>query len=550
MQEKKEFLIHRSSHLDFIPCLVLFCVGVLLRGPFMGKILYHWDSINFAYSLQQFDVAKGQPHVPGYILYVFLARLVNLIFNDAQLTLVTISVISTGLAIAWLYLLGSIMFNRAIGLLAALFLASSPLFWFYGEIALPHTLDTFSVILIAWFLYQIMQGGDRFVIPLAIWLALAGGMRPQTEVFLAPLTLYALMVYLLESRSGDAVWQGLNKTRLKTVIVALIIFLGVNLAWFVPLLWLSGGYSRYFQIMAQFSDEFQTTTSVFKEAGWVGLRRNIIKLTMYTLYAWGLPLIPVLVAGVKLLKSSSVQAISKLALRFQNLKRFWFLFCWIVPSFVYYLFIHMGQQGLVFVYLPALLLISAASVHYLAELTAFSTMSGLKKFAIVGLIIANGLIFVAMPTYPLGSDSFKLLTHDTLRLHDSSYLSRFEAVRQQLPPSHTFILASQWRFPQYYLPEYKLLPYKLISRWEIGEGQSSFKNTEIIDGAVVGLTTDNEGNFNVILFDDELLPFNRSPDHQQYLTLPNGEKLTYLRFTPQERFNINPQFYEVVMAGK
>ncbi|NJN98099.1 MAG: hypothetical protein HC875_30460 [Anaerolineales bacterium] len=32
---------------------------LLFRLPFVGQTLYHWDSINFALSLQHFDVAKG-----------------------------------------------------------------------------------------------------------------------------------------------------------------------------------------------------------------------------------------------------------------------------------------------------------------------------------------------------------------------------------------------------------------------------------------------------------------------------------------------------------
>ncbi|GEM_PF-375390 len=537
---------------DYLLAIALFCLGVLSRWPFMGKILYHWDSVNFAFSLQEFDVAKGQPHVPGYPLYVLLARGVNLIFQDAQLTLVTISLLSTGLAVAGLYLLGCLMFNRFIGLLGALFLLTSPLFWFYGDIALPHTLDTFAVISVAWLFYHVMAGRTEFVIPAAMWLALAGGMRPQTEVFLAPLTLYALGNYLFIARqsSAEKMW-GFSKVHLKTLGIALLIFVAVNLVWFIPLLWLSGGYTRYFEIMARFSDEFQTTTSVFKGAGWVGLRRNIIKLTLYTFYGWGLPLIPVVLASVKMLFNLK-------SMPWQNLKtekRFWFLLCWIAPSLGYYLLIHMGQQGLVFVYLPALMLISAISLSYLLGLNletdfGFWLDSQNPKFlwpqiAIVVLVISNGLIFPAMPMYPLGTERVKLLTWDTLHQHDTFYQARFEAVPSQFSPANTLLLASEWRFPQYYLPQYKLLQYKLISRWEVGEGEASFNAAEMLDRQAMGLIPDKEGFFTVILFDDEVLWLNHSPDRQEYFALPNGQKLPYFRLNSNERLYVTPQYYEI-----
>jgi hypothetical protein len=72
----------------------------LSRLPFVGEVLYHWDSLNFAFSLERFDVAASQPHVPGYLLYVGLIRLVNLAFDNPQRTMVAISIAASGLAVA------------------------------------------------------------------------------------------------------------------------------------------------------------------------------------------------------------------------------------------------------------------------------------------------------------------------------------------------------------------------------------------------------------------------------------------------------------------
>lgn len=502
--------------------LGLFALGVLSRLPFVGQVLYHWDSINFALGLQHFDVAAGQPHVPGYILYVLLGQLINSWVNNPQLTLTGISVVGSGLAVMALYGLGRTMFNRSIGLLAAFLLASSPLYWFYGEIALPHSLDAFVIVGAVWLLYRIKQGQVALAVPAAIWLGLAGGFRPQTEVFLAPLALYAC-------------W-GLGWRR---ALVAVMVLAVVNLAWVVPLIWSTGGLARYLEVTNQFYLAFNATTSIVNGGGLWGLSRNLIKLTLYTLYGWGLALIPVLALVVLKAKRLTFQTLSS------TLKdsRFWFLALWIGPTLAYYMFIHMGQQGLVFVFLPALLLLSAGGVYRLDW-----TQSFYQQVALAVLVLTNALIFVLAPTFPLGSERLKLLSAETLRHHDAYYLSRLEAMPQNFPETQTLLLASEWRFPQYYLPHYLLAPYSIVARWELGEGSSTRSGEVWVDGAQAGLTPDKDGFFYAVLFDDKLIPFNHSQDRLEWLELSNGQKLAYLRFSSEERLYIGSQSFGIVPA--
>ena len=132
--------------------LALFVITIITRLPFQSQFLYHWDSVNMAFGVRQFDVPAGSPQYPGYIVYIVIAQATNLLFNDPQRTMVFISVLSSGLAVVAMFYLGREMFNPITGLIAALFLAASPLFWFYSEIALPHTFDLFFITLCAWLL--------------------------------------------------------------------------------------------------------------------------------------------------------------------------------------------------------------------------------------------------------------------------------------------------------------------------------------------------------------------------------------------------------------
>lgn len=501
---------------DRIITLGLFLTGLLTRLPFSEQILYHWDSINFALGLRHFDVAAGQPHVPGYILYVFLGQIVNRLIQNEQATLVGLSLLSSGLAPAALYLLGRQVFDRRTGLAAALFLASSPLFWFYGEIALPHTLDTFIVIVIVWLLYRLIQGENGLAVPAALLLAIGGGLRPQTQLFLMPLALLAVLFMDWRSR-----------------FAALATMTVVDLAWFIPLMTLSGGIQQYLRVMGGFTEYFNTTTSITTGGLW-GLARNLRKMGMYTLYGWSLPLLAGAVGAAASLKGLRLPGGGSLKSR-----RFWFFFLWIVPTLAYYALIHMGQQGLVFVYLPALLLLSAAAFYRLP------LAGNWQNALIAGVVAVNAGIFLFAPTYPLGGETPKLLTAQTIRQHDEWYLAHNTAVKENFDPAHTLLLTSGWRFPEYYLPAYTLARYDLGSRWEVTSGQPLVSAESWIDPAALGLAPDAQGMYTLVLFDDDLQPFHRTAARQEWLALPGGGRMAYVRFSPAEGLHLTPTSFEI-----
>ncbi len=516
---------------DWMVMAGLLLLAVITRLPFTEHIFYHWDSINFAYSLQRFDIAAAQPQIPGYILYVYLARLVNWITGDAQTTLVSLSMAGGALATVALYVLGREMYSRAVGLIAALFLASSPLFWFYGEIALPHTLDAFMMTVSVWMLYRISKGDSRLLIPLALWLAIAGGLRQQTEVFLAPLVLYVIW----RGRPWQAAGWRLS-------LSAFVILVFANLLWFVPLMALSGGVAGYLATMRAYTAYFDTTTSIFSSGGLFGLARNLTKLSMYTAYGWALPFIPGAVGAAEWLSQSLPQP--GWVSRTIHDNRGWFFVLWIGPSLGYYLFVHMGQQGLVFVYLPALLLLSALGAVQLGW--ERKTMGRLTLSAV---ILANSAIFLAAPIYPLGGATIKLLTVDTLRQHDAFYAGRLAGIQQEFSPRSTLIISSEWRFAQYYLPDYQFVPYYLVQKWEDGEGTPQENRDQTVNPAVLGLHPDNHGMYTLVLLDNDLKTYFQSSDPVSYVHLPDGSQMATVQFSSQERLYLGPYDFSIVHAA-
>jgi len=500
---------------DTLLVVGLVLLTILSRLPFRSQIMYHWDCINFAMALKEFNLAKEQPHPPGYILYVYLGRLVNSVVSDRAVALIFISIVSSALAVVALFYLGRTVFNRKVGLISALLLASSPLFWFYGEISLPHPADAFLIILSAWWLYRVMAGDHRYVIPVAILLAIAGGFRQQTLVMMTPLAFFAVR-------------------KVKPGLLALGVLVGgvICVGWFVPLVQSQGGLKIYLELSKAFSDRFMITTSMLQGAGWWGIRRNLIKLGMYTLYAWNLAMIPgLLYIGLRLWHRP----------RSWNREKVIFFLLWIVPFSAFYVFIHMGQQGQVFVFLPALFLISATGLVRLA--------TRWPHWPIVTtaiLVTVNGSIFCLAPEYPLGVERLRLLTRATLANSDHYYGDRFTAIQDHFALESIAILAANWHHVEYYLPDYLLLPFSVVGKWEKGEGNPRGNPQEVVvTPTELGLRLDGRGQAVIVVFDPYLMTFSESPMSAQKLPLKHGGGLDYFAMTKEQAFHYGARSFGV-----
>lgn len=486
----------------------LFLATVVSRIPFHSRVLYHWDSVNFAFGMRDFDVLAEQPHPPGYILYVWLSRLVDVIFRDPQTTMVSIAIVASGLAVGSLYLLGREIWDRRTGLIAALLLASSPLFWFYGEIALPHTLDAFLVILSVGLLYRAYRGESRFLWPAVTVLAITGGVRPQTLVFLLPLTI------VVAWRSG---WQRLFAAGAVGAIICL--------AWFVPLVASCGGVEPYLRKSQEFFGWFQQDTALLGPAGISGLLFNTRRIGMYTLYGMAAGLIP-----------AAAWPLARVTRRSGSLQRerWVFLGLWIAPPLLFYALVHMGQQGLTFVYLPALLLLAARGLTWLGRRRWLAVVT-------VALVLANAVLFCLGPEYVAGQ---RLLTRTALVNTDRYYAGRFNAIRETFAPQQAAVISVRWHHLEYYLPTYPLLrlntglpgrPRAVYAyRWPGEEG---------LTPADMGFVMNEDQETMVILFDAEIVT---SAPLAGSIPLTGGDSLRVLQVGADQRLRYRDGVLEVV----
>jgi hypothetical protein len=128
---------------------------------------------------------------------------------------------------------------------------------------------------------------------------------------------------------------------------------------------------------------------------------------------------------------------------------------WMFPCLAFYMLIMMGQQGLIFVYLPALILLGAASLVKLAEVSA---RSRLPSYGFLSLtLVFSCWLFVLAPEYLAGRSDLKVLNWSTIQDTDAHYTSFINQVKGNLIPSDTVILTTNWRHVEYYLPGYLVL---------------------------------------------------------------------------------------------
>lgn len=417
---------------DVLIAFGLFLLGILTRIPFRSRFLYHWDSVNFALGLEHFDIYQHQPHPPGYFLYVMTGRLVRLLVGDANASLVWLSIVATGVAAAAIFWLGHSLWDRRAGIAAALLLLTSPLFWFHGEVALSYMVEAAFVVLVALLCYGHLRGTDDRVWLSALVLGVAGGFRPNTMVFLLPLWVVSVWRY-----------------RWRKVLVAVGVLGGVCLAWMVPMVVLTGGVERYREALRAAGE------IVAGESSFSGVRQlavNGFRLGMFTLYALGVGIVPLVVESVRALFS-----LRRLCRRSEKTLLF---FWWLAPSLLFYALIHVRQPGHTFTFMPALLLLLGGLLAGLSQQEQWRKWA----WALTGtVVLVNALFFLTVPPTLFGGEHITLTppTWPTIRARDAFLEHRINDIRAHLDSAETVILSSglDFRHPDFYLREYPVVRF-------------------------------------------------------------------------------------------
>jgi hypothetical protein len=203
------------------------------------------DSVNFALGVRRFDVAKHQPHPPGYPVYIAVAKVSTAVFHAAGAAtpevdgLAALSALGGAVTIvaAFFFFRRLATDDDAVALIGVLLLACSPLFWFTSLRPLSDLPGlAVAFIALAFLIHAIRWRGawtaaaTRALLGGAALAGISIGFRSQMAVLTVPLLAVAML------RPGVALVGRVGA--FGTFVVAV-------LAWAVPLIALTGGLGGY-----------------------------------------------------------------------------------------------------------------------------------------------------------------------------------------------------------------------------------------------------------------------------------------------------------------
>jgi hypothetical protein len=518
-----------APHGDLAVALGLAVVTLLSRWPYRARMLYNWDAVQFALALHEFDIAKHQPHPPGYLLYVALGRLLNASLGDPTLAYVALAMLFSAGTTFVLYWLARRLFDRATALIAASLLAVSPLFWFYGSVGLTYAGEAFAASVVAWFAYGALTGHVSSLYWGALALGLTGGMRQSVLVLLLPLWFGSALLGIRSRRR---------------VAIAGAILLATVLAWLLPMVWLTGGPAAYIGASTQLYGSVLLPTSVLGGSLEITLAqaRYLLESTLVGLGPLGLVAL----------------ALPAYARRMGWSRPEWFLLGWMVPPIVFYMLIHFGQAGYVLTFLPALVILLSRVLAWVVaagseRLRRPNWRWALTTATLLPLVLINTGFFVSARPMPRefdnrGGDGWVWRARDefhdwimsrtaaALREHEAVIRTYVETIRAVYDPSDTALVTElgnprsyPWlRHAMFYMPEYPTYQVQ-VGAMPLGFYAPQYAATMILtSGARITLPA---GMRQLVWFVDHWDPATQPPAGLREVQLPYGRFLYVLPLT-------------------
>jgi Dolichyl-phosphate-mannose-protein mannosyltransferase len=441
--------------------VALMSATFLCRIPFRAHIPYGLDSIQFVLGVEHFDVRLHQPHPPGYFLFVMAGRLTNLVLEDPNRSFVAMNVVFSSLCVWVVFQLGVELFGLESGLVSAVLLATSPTFWFHGEVALSNMLDCLLVSGLALLCWRILQGQHRLSYVAAAVLGFAGGVRQNTLAFMLLLFLFAIA-----------------RTGMRRIALSIAVLLTVVAAWYFPMVHLSGGLTAY---QTALRDHWLNSNWHGLTLEWLPF--NSICVGYFLLLGAGAGCLFLLLGLVFRLQADGWRALA-------GQDRVQFFVAWIVPplSFFILVYSHPIQTGHSLIYLPALLLLVPPAVSRTLDTFCCGwSQTALRRWGVMVvavLAISNLYVFLFMDT---------AVSQSAIRRYESEVRELADQIRRSYPPEETILVSSDFMFNGYrefmfHLPEYHTYlakPYLLAGRQQLFAGFE--RQTQLVDAIRVPL---------------------------------------------------------------
>ncbi len=410
--------------------LLLAGMVAMTRFCFRSHFLYDIDSVNFALGIRHFDPRVYQPHPPGYFLYVCLGWLLNAGLHNANLALVILSIAASCGVILVVYRMALDWFGLNAARFAAILFLFSPLAWFHGTVALTYSVEAFFSALLGYVCWRVYCGNWAWIVPAGLVLGISAGVRQSSLLFLGPLFLFSLRYAPAKRRLAG----------LTALVLALI-------AWFLPMIWASGGFGAYFGALFSLMRLVPAKNTVFNSSPATSIARACTIVFIYCLVFGAASLAPL---GARY-RTAAIDAGKKI-----------FTIVWITPALLFFTFIFLK-----FVNSGYLLILSAPACIWLgfwaSEWYQNAALRRPWKLAIVSAgAILNVLIFLFSPLY---------CSYRSVRRFEAELENICTTLPQIAKAQNTLIIGFDshflgYRHAGYYLPGYFTVEYPEVKLME------------------------------------------------------------------------------------
>jgi len=443
-----------NSYFLVICSLVLFSFCLATRIPLRPSFLTGWDPVEFALAIHHFDIRQSQPHPPGYIVFVGLAKLLFWFVHDDNLTLTILAALFSALSTVLIFLLAFWMYDRPTALLASALWATCPLVWFHGLVGEIYAAAGFGSLATALSVFLFLRSPSR---SRAVWVggvyALAAGLRPDQLLLLAPLFLFPF-------------WRSAACRR--WALFAFCSAVLVYLTWYIPTVASVGGYSNYARLVGgQFSDAVKKGSIFFGAS-------PIVHIWMLTLLISGLALglLPLLIILAILWTQRRHSVEASCTGREEALLPI----VWALPFLLFYSLIFIGRVAYCVACLPPILLLLS---RWVALRVVGTRQHGARRFwsLLFFSVAINVGVFFLVPRVPEPTATAKSYTlsqllpealnlsilsceYDQIRFDQSVKRRYFAEIRKLLLRGNSAVVLIQrmpperlnFRVLEYYLP--------------------------------------------------------------------------------------------------
>ena len=324
-----DFKNNKKSSDRLISILILVIViSIRLLTSSSHNVYHSHDTGNVAFAVQDYNLDKERPHLPGYFLHVMIIRSINMFTNDTHTSMIFLSALYSALGVMLGYLIMRKFSGISQSVIIASILATNPFVWFYGSLTEIYSFDLFFS---AFIIYLSFDKKHIYLTPVIF--AIGAGVRQTSVIILLPFYIRTFYKFYKEDRN------------VKRIIVANLIGAIALLMWFIPFLLSVGGLSHYINL-------YKTQNPVPD----IGLLKNSVQMLIYFFWI----IFPVIIFVITSRREGKLweRKIIEICLYI------------LIPSFLVFTFVHYTRGYWLIATIPVMMIIAMYKFDLRFKLTA------------------------------------------------------------------------------------------------------------------------------------------------------------------------------------